>query len=198
MLNFAPPDADLWGRNGQRNEMDISNNYWGKGKVMKEAAVQIPVYYSRFSRETKWIGYVSGGGKAGREEKRERKWEINFKELAQAVVGTDMFQIHRASEQQVEVQVRADVAVLSLKAGNSGRFSLQLSRGRIPSWEIWVFALKAFSWVDEAYPYYGDQSTVLKANWLYILITPKKYFYNHIWTNAWPNNCAPWSTQGDT
>lgn len=43
------------------------------------------------------------------------------------------------------IWVRAGVAVLSLSAGSSGRFSVLLSRGKIPSQETSVLGLKAFN-----------------------------------------------------
>lgn len=51
------------------------------------------------------------------------------------------------------IQVRVDITILSLKAGNSGRVSMVQAGSTIPFFSI--FALEAISRLDEAYISYG-------------------------------------------
>lgn len=64
------------------------------------------------------------------------------------------------------MEVKVDVAVLNPKAGNSGSLEAEF----LLLQETWVFALKAFKLLDEAYPHYGGYSAFLKTF----------YYVNHI------------------
>lgn len=68
----------------------------------------------------------------------------------------------------LEIQVRVDVVVLSLKsagqakqAGNSGRISMLQFQGQIHSSLENLSALKAFNGSDEALSHYGGRSAFL-------------------------------------
>lgn len=100
-----------------------------------------------------------------RERERERK--SYFKELAHAIVRFGKSEtVGQADE--LEIQIRVD-AVLSMKSERQASrlepragFLFCSLEAEFLFWETSVFALKAFSWLDEAHPLYIWQSALLK------------------------------------
>lgn len=56
---------------------------------------------------------------------------------------------------RLEIQVRDDTAVLSLKVENEVEFQCCSLEAEFFLWETSILSLKAVNWLDEAHPHHG-------------------------------------------